>query len=337
MATILPVIAASFWPQLSIDFPAMITTSARLLRLLSLLQARRHWTARDLYDRLEVSGRTVRRDVERLRELGYPIHASPGLGGGYSMRAGSAMPPVLLEDDEAVAVAVALRAAAGSIAQMDEAAMGVLAKIDQVMPARLRKRASSLHSVTVSLPAALEMPAADVLMQIAGACRDQKKLTIGYADRAGRPSARQIEPVRLAHTGRRWYLVAWDVDRKDWRTFRADRISRIVEPGTHFTPRKLPQDVVKFVSQSISYEPYPCRARLKLAGSVSELAKRIPSWIGALEPLDEQHCVLSIGAPSPETLVAFMLMTGVDFELLEGKDLLPQLRVIARRLGRALA
>ena len=168
--------------ELSLDFPAMITTSARLLRLLSLLQARRHWTARDLYDRLEVSGRTVRRDVERLRELGYPIHASPGLGGGYSMRAGSAMPPVLLEDDEAVAVAVALRAAAGSIAQMDEAAMGVLAKIDQVMPARLRKRASSLHSVTVSLPAALEMPAADVLMQIAGACRDQKKLTIGYAD-----------------------------------------------------------------------------------------------------------------------------------------------------------
>ena len=153
------------------------------------------------------------------------------------MRAGSAMPPVLLEDDEAVAVAVALRAAAGSIAQMDEAAMGVLAKIDQVMPARLRKRASSLHSVTVSLPAALEMPAADVLMQIAGACRDQKKLTIGYADRAGRPSARQIEPVRLAHTGRRWYLVAWDVDRKDWRTFRADRIGRIVEPGTHFKLR----------------------------------------------------------------------------------------------------
>jgi predicted DNA-binding transcriptional regulator YafY len=220
---------------------------------------------------------------------------------------------------------------------MDEAAIGVLAKIDQVMPAKLRKRATSLHSVTVSLPGAHEVPAAHALMQIAGACRDNKKLTIGYADRTGRQSARQIEPVRLAHTGRRWYLVAWDLERQDWRTFRADRIGRIVEPGTHFTPRQLPQDIVKFVSQSISYEPYACRARLKLEGPVAEMTKRIPSWIGALEPLGEQHCVLSIGAPSPEALVAFMLLAGVDFEMLEGKELLPQLRGIARRLGRALA
>lgn len=131
--------------------------------------------------------------------------------------------------------------------------------------------------------------------------------------------------------------VAWDADRKDWRTFRVDRVGKIVEPGTHFTARKLPHDVVKFVSQSISYEPYACRARLKLAGTMTELAKRIPSWIGSLEPLGAQHCVLSVGAPSPETLVAFMLMAGVDFELLEGKELLPQLRTIARRLDRALA
>jgi predicted DNA-binding transcriptional regulator YafY len=315
----------------------MITTSARLLRLLSLLQSRRHWTARDLYERLQVSGRTVRRDVERLRELGYPIHASPGLGGGYSMRPGSAMPPVLLDDDEAVAVAVAMRAAAGSIGQMDEAAMGVLAKIDQVMPARLRKRASSLHSVTVSLPGVQDVPVADALMQIAGACRDQKKLTIDYADRAGRQTARQIEPVRLAHTGRRWYLVAWDLERKDWRTFRADRIGRVVASGNRFVSRKLPQDVVKFVSQSISYEPYSCRARLKLAGSVGEMAKRIPSWIGMLEPLDAQHCVLSVGAPSPAALAGFMLMAGVDFELLDAQELLPQLRTVARRLSHALA
>jgi predicted DNA-binding transcriptional regulator YafY len=220
---------------------------------------------------------------------------------------------------------------------MDEAAMGVLAKIDQVMPARLRKRASSLHSVTVSLPGVQEVPAADSLMQIAGACRDQKKLTIDYADRAGRQSARQIEPVRLAHTGRRWYLVAWDLERKDWRTFRADRIGRVVETGAHFTPRKLPHDVVKFVSQSISYEPYACRARLKLAGAVDELAKRIPSWIGMLEPLDSQHCMLSVGAPTPEALVAFMLMAGVDFQLLDAQELRPQLRTVARRLSRALA
>jgi predicted DNA-binding transcriptional regulator YafY len=314
----------------------MLTTSARLLRLLSLLQSRHHWTSHDLCERLEMSARTVRRDVDRLRELGYPIHASPGLGGGYSMRAGSAMPPVLLEDDEAVAVAVALRAAAGSIAHMDEAAVGVLAKIDQVMPARLRKRASSLHAVTVSLPGVQDVPAAGSLMQIAGACRDHKRLTIGYQDRGGRESSRRIEPVRLAHTGRRWYLVAWDMERDDWRTFRADRISRVSEPGTHFTPRKLPRDVVTFVSQSIAYEPYSCRARLKLKGKQGELAKRIPSWIGVLEPHDAEHCVLSVGAPTPEALVAFMLMAGVDFQLLDAKELLPQLRGISQRLQRAL-
>jgi len=233
-------------------------------------------------------------------------------------------------------VAVALRAAAGSIAHMDVAAIDVLAKIDQVMPARLRKRASSLHAVTVSLPGAHDTPAADALMQIAGACRDQKRLTIGYADRGGRESSRRIEPVRLAHTGRRWYLVAWDLERDDWRTFRADRIRRVVESGAHFTPRKLPQDVVTFVSQSIAYEPYSCRARLKLDGSHADLSKRIPSWIGVLESLDARHCILSVGAPSPEALVAFMLFAGVDFELLDAKELVPQLREIAGRLNRAL-
>jgi predicted DNA-binding transcriptional regulator YafY len=209
-----------------------MATSARLLRLLALLQSRRHWPSRELSERLGVNARTVRRDVDRLRELGYPIHASSGLGGGYAMGPGSTMPPMLLEDDEAVAVAVALRAAAGSIAHMDEAAIGVLAKIDQVMPARLRKRASGLHSITISLPGASNAPAADVLMRIAGACRDQKKLTIHYKDRRDQASARQIEPHRLAHTGRLWYLVAWDAERQDWRTFRVDRMA-LWSPSTH--------------------------------------------------------------------------------------------------------
>ena len=314
----------------------MITTSARLLRLLSLLQSRRHWSSRELSERLSVDARTVRRDVDRLRELGYPIDASSGLGGGYAMGQGTTMPPMLLEDDEAVAVAVALRAAAGSIAHMDEAALGVLAKIDQVMPARLRKRASSLHSITLSLPGAGAVPAADTLMQIAGACRDQKKLTIHYTDRDDQASARQVEPHRLAHTGRLWYLVAWDTTRNGWRTFRADRIAKVAARGARFTPRRLPKDAATFVSESIAYEPYAYRARLRLQGSREELARQIPGWLGALEPVDEHNCILSTGAPSAAALLAMMLFVDRDFELLNPRELLPELRKVTARLTHAL-
>jgi len=314
----------------------MLSTSARLLRLLSLLQTRRHWPARELSDRLDIDERTVRRDIGRLRDLGYPVHASSGLGGGYSMRPGASMPPVLLEDDEAVAVALALRAAAGSVGQMDEAALGVLAKIDQVMPARLRKRASGLHSITVSMPTKRDLPKANVLMQIAGACRDQEKLRLQYRDRADKPSTRHIEPLRLAHTGSVWYLVAWDLDRDDWRTFRVDRISSATATGAQFVPRKLPQDVVTFVSQAISYSPFQYRVRLKIKGSAEELAKRIPSWTGVLEQLDGTSAVLSIGAPTVEALTSLMLFTGSEFEVLEPLDLLPELRKVAERLTRSL-
>lgn len=314
----------------------MLATSTRLLRLLSLLQSRRHWPARDLSERLGIDVRTVRRDIDRLRELGYPIHASSGVGGGYSMRAGSTMPPMLLDDDEAVAVAVALRAAAGSVGRMDEAAAGVLAKIDQVMPARLRKRASALHAVTVTLPGASDVPPADLLMQLAGACRDCKRLTLQYKDRGDKESSRRIEPMRLAHTGRRWYLVAWDGERQGWRTFRADRILRAVATGGRFTPRKLPKDVVSFVSQSIAWEPFRYRVRLKLRGSAAQHARSIPSWTGVVEPLDENSCTLSIGAPAPESLVALMVLAGVDFEVIDAPAL-AELRKVAERLMRGMS
>ena len=315
----------------------MLPTSTRLLRLLSLLQSRRHWSGRDLSERLEIDQRTVRRDVDRLRELGYPVQAFSGHGGGYQLGAGSSMPPVLLTDDEAVAVAVALRAAAGSVAKMEETAIGLLAKLDQVLPARLRKRASALHSVTITLPGTDTAPAVDVLTRIAAACRDNLKLKLSYKDRAGKPTMRNLEPMRLAHTGRRWYLVAWDLDREDWRTFRVDRVQQVAAVGTQFVPRKFPGDIAAYVSQSIMYTAYTHRVRLKLKGAHDVLRKQVPLWCGQLEVLDDEHCSLNMGADSPEMLVTLMVMTGMDFELLDSHELKPQMRRIAERLGRGFS
>jgi len=313
----------------------MLPTSTRLLKLLSLLQSRRHWSGRDLSERLEIDQRTVRRDVDRLRELGYPVQAFSGHGGGYQLGAGSSVPPVLLTDDEAVAVAVALRAAAGSVAKMEETSIGLLAKLDQVLPARLRKRASALHSVTITLPGRESAPAVDVLTRIAAACRDNLKLKLSYKDRAGKGTMRNVEPMRLAHTGRRWYLVAWDQDREDWRTFRVDRVQQVAAVGEQFVPRKFPGDIVAYVSQSIMYTAYTHRVRLKLRGAHDVLRKQVPTWCGQLEPLDEEHCALSMGADSPEMLVTLMVMTGMEFELLDAQELKPQMRRIAERLARA--
>jgi predicted DNA-binding transcriptional regulator YafY len=314
---------------------AMLKTSTRLLRLLSLLQARRQWSSADLSERLEVDPRTVRRDVDRLRELGYPIHASTGLGGGYQLGAGSSMPPVLLNDDEAVAVAVALRAAAGSIGNMEDTAIGLLSKLDQLLPARLRKRASALHSVTLSLDPATAIPSVGVLTRIATACRDHMRLKLSYCDRQGKSTARSIEPLRLAHTGRRWYLVAWDEQRTDWRTFRVDRIGRLMSAGPQFSPRDFPEDITTFVSRSIAHSPYRLRMRLRLKGSAQALAKHVPPWCGVLEAVDDESCILSTGAESIEALAAQMVLTAAEFEILDAHELIPELRTIAERLYRA--
>jgi predicted DNA-binding transcriptional regulator YafY len=313
----------------------MLQTSARLLRLLSLLQQRRHWSGQELAERLEVDARTLRRDIDKLRELGYPVHASAGVGGGYQLGAGSSVPPVLLNDDEAVAIGFALRAAAGSVGKMEETSIGLLAKLDQVMPPRLRKRASALHSVTLSLANAQSAPPVDVLTRIASACRDHIRVKLNYKDRDGKGSSRTLEPLKLVHTGHRWYLVAWDTQRDDWRTFRVDRIERLVSSGPQFTPRKFPGDIAEYVSQAMRHVSYRYRVRLKLTGSLEMLAKKVPGWCGSLEPAGADACLLSTGADSIESLAAMMLMTGADFEILDAPELLPGLRAIAERLRRA--
>jgi predicted DNA-binding transcriptional regulator YafY len=263
------------------------------------------------------------------------VEASPGLGGGYQLKAGSSLPPVLLDDEEAVTVAVAVRAAASSVGKMEEAAVRLLAKLDQLLPLRLRRRASALHSVTISLAPPQSAPSIDVLTQLACACRDYMRLRISYRDRAGNVTSRAVEPIRLVHTGRLWYLVAWDSQRQDWRTFRIDRIQRAASSGPHFTPREFPGDIAAYVSRSISQVPYRYRMRVRLKGSAAELAKRIPSWCGALEVLDDESCTLSTGADSIEALAAQVVLTGADFDILEAPECLAGLREIAVRFERA--
>ena len=204
------------------------TTSSRLLTLLSLLQGRRDWPGAELADRLEVSGRTVRRDVDRLRELGYPVESLTGPAGGYRLAAGTALPPLLLDDDEAIAIAVGLRTAARtSVTGIEETSVRALVKLEQVLPSHLRRRVQALQSATMTLERG-GGPTADpqVLTQIAAACRDRERLRFGYEGRDGARTRREVEPHSLVNVGRRWYLVAWDCGRRDWRTFRIDRLTR---------------------------------------------------------------------------------------------------------------
>src|SRR5918994_1313406 len=298
--------------------PGMLKTSARALRLLSLLQVRREWSGEELSDRLGVDVRTIRRDVDRLRELGYVIDASAGRGGGYRLGAGTATPPLLLDDDEAVAVAVALGAAAGNAANTDDVALRVLAKLDQLLPKRLRRRLSALPAVTVSLVNPQSAVSLSVLAAVAAACRDQVQLRFSYRDMRGAATSRTVEPMRLVHTGRRWYLAAWDIGRGDWRTFRIDRVQaqpRLTTAG-RFVPRRPPEDFATMVSRAITSSHYRYQVRFRVRGSMAELRDRMPPWAGMLESLDEGHCVLTTGGDSCDHIAAMIIHWGVEFSLI---------------------
>lgn len=316
----------------------MIDTSSRLLRLLSVLQARSFWAGADLAERLEITSRTLRRDIDRLRSLGYVIEATSGPGGGYQLGKGSHLPPLMLDDDEAVAVTVALRSAADGFAGLGETALSVLTKLDQLLPARLRKRVGALQAMTVSVGGGA-VPSLDpeLLTTIAAACRDRERIEMQYRGRGAEVSTRKVEPLRLAHTGsRRWYLLAWDLGREDWRTFRVDRIEGIEALGVRFAAREPPGDVASYVAESISHAPYRHRVVVKLRGSVSELAAKVPPWCGVLEAIDDESCLLRTGAESVEGLVCQLILTGTGFELVEPRSLLPKIRRVVQRLERAV-
>jgi predicted DNA-binding transcriptional regulator YafY len=315
----------------------MLETSARLLRLLSLFQSRRYWSGADLAGRLEVTSRTLRRDVDKLRTLGYPIHSTSGAEGGYQLGAGATMPPLLLDDEEAVAVALGLRCGAtGSIEGIEEASVRALSKIEQILPPRLGRRVAALQAMIVTPPCTGSSVDARTLTAIAGACRDHETLRFRYSDHAGSPSARSVEPHRLVNTGRRWYLVAWDSERKDWRTFRVDRIRPRLTTGPSFAPRDPPaRDLAAYVSRGIGYAP-PCRARIKLLVAAEGVAGRLPPYVGLIEPIDEHSCFLDTGASTFESLAMHLVLLGVDFELAGPAELVNEVRRITDRYRRAI-
>jgi predicted DNA-binding transcriptional regulator YafY len=312
-------------------------TSSRLLTLLSLLQGRRDWPGGELAARLEVSGRTVRRDVERLRALGYPVESLTGPAGGYRLRAGTAMPPLLLDDDEAIAIAVGLRTAArASVTGIEETSVRALVKLEQVLPAHLRRRVRALQSATMTLPAGGPTVDPQTLTTIAAACRDCECVRFAYRGRDGTASRREVEPHSLVNLGRRWYLVAWDRGRRDWRTFRIDRLSGPASTGVRFAPRELPgKDAATYVSQRLSAAPNRYEARVTLHAPAETIRKRVsPHW-GHIEPIDDQRCEYRTGDDDLDWLAVRVAMLGVDFDVHEPPELADHLRLLARRLARA--
>jgi predicted DNA-binding transcriptional regulator YafY len=315
----------------------MTETSSRLLELLSLLQARRDWQGAELADRLEVSGRTLRRDIERLRQLGYPVESLTGPAGGYKLRAGTAMPPLLLDDEEAVAIAVGLRTAArASVTGIEETALQALVKLEQVLPAHLRRRVSALGSATITPPAGGPTVDPQHLTVIAAACRDSECLRFAYQSRDGTDSRREVEPHTIVNLGRRWYLVAWDRRRNDWRTFRVDRLERPASTGVGFEPRKLPtKDAAAYVERSITAAPSRFEARVTLHAAGDEIASRVPAYWGTVEPIDGHTCEYRTGDDDLGWLAVRIAMLGVDFDVHEPPELVEHLRALGERLERA--
>jgi predicted DNA-binding transcriptional regulator YafY len=314
----------------------MLDTSSRLLALLSLLQARREWSGPELADRLDVGVRTVRRDMERLRRLGYPVSATRGVAGGYRLGAGASLPPLLLDEEEAVAVAVGLRTAASvGVVGIEETAVRALGKLEQVLPTRLRRRVNAVGAATVPYPGT--GPAVDpaTLATIAGGCRDAERLRFAYRAHDGTSTRRLVEPHRLVHTGRRWYLVAWDADRADWRTFRVDRIERVAA-DRRFVPREPPaEDIAAYVARSVSSARDRYQARVVLRAPLAEVAGRVPHSVGTLEALDERACLLRTGSDWLGGLAVYVAEIGVDFEVLDPPEFVERVKQLAGRFARA--
>ncbi|WP_406008410.1 transcriptional regulator [Streptomyces sp. NBC_00637] len=322
-------------------------TPARLLQLLSLLQTPREWPGGELAGRLGVSRRTVRRDIDRLRELGYPVQASLGSDGGYRLVAGKAMPPLVLDDEEAVAIAVGLRAGAGhALEGVDEASVRALAKLEQVLPARLRHRVSTLQAATTPLTSGDGASIApETLTVIASTVAGQERLRFAYRAKDGTESRRLTEPYRLVSTGRRWYLVAYDLDREDWRTFRVDRVEDPFATGARFTPRELPTgSAAEYLRRSIHRRPdaYDYELDVTFEAPTEFVTTRLPTWLGTpvANPTagtdGEAGCRLRGTTGNPVEWVAMRLATlGCEFSVQGPPELIACVTELGGRLSRA--
>ncbi|TYB40913.1 helix-turn-helix transcriptional regulator [Actinomadura chibensis] len=317
----------------------MANTSSRTLRLLSLLQTHRYWPGAELADRLGVSVRTLRRDVDRLRDLGYPVEAQRGVDGGYQLAAGAALPPLVIDDEEAVALAVGLQAAAqGSVEGIAESSVRVLAKVVQVMPARLRRRVEALRAMTV--PAGFGGPSgtevdASVLTAIALACRDAERLRFGYTAANGDRTEREAEPYRLVRLGRRWYLVAYDLTRHDWRNFRVDRLSRLDVTGARFRPRDLPAaDAAEFVRAAVDERARSYQVEALVRAPAETVRGRIGRWC-TVEEVDDGNCRVRMTSDSLDWPSMALGAARADFQIVEPPELRAFMREWASRFSRA--
>ncbi len=315
----------------------MANTSSRTLRLLSLLQTHRYWPGGELAERLGVSPRTLRRDVDRLRELGYPVEAQRGVDGGYQLAPGAALPPLLVDDEEAVALAIGLRVAAqGAVAGIEEASIRAFTKIVQVMPPRLRRRVDALRTATVPVVwsggATIDSAA---LTTVAQACRDEERLRFSYTARAGERTERHVEPHRLVSLGRRWYLVAYDLTRHDWRSFRLDRLTGTPVTGDRFRPRELPaEDAATFVRAAIGKSPAQHRIEAIVHAPAETVRSAVGQWT-TVEDLGPDRCRMSMTSENLDWPMLALGAVGADFEVVSPPELSERVREWAERFSRA--
>jgi predicted DNA-binding transcriptional regulator YafY len=319
----------------------MANTSSRALRLLSLLQACQYWPGAELAERLGVSARTLRRDVDRLRELGYPVQAHPGVNGGYQLAAGAALPPLVVDDEEAVALAVGLQLAAqGSVGHgpVAEASARALAKVTQVMPPRLRRQVEAVAAMTqaVTWDGSGVSVAPGVLARTALACRDAERVRFGYTAVGGERTGRHVEPHRLVALDRRWYLVAYDLDRQGWRTFRLDRFA---EPpaatGARFRPRELPGgDAAEFVRRNIATVPATHEVEVEVEGEGRAVRAKIGRW-ATVTALGPGRCLVRMTPDNLDWPVIALGMAGADFRVISPPELADRVRDWGERFALA--
>jgi predicted DNA-binding transcriptional regulator YafY len=317
----------------------MRETSARLLRLLSLLQLRREWSGTDLAGRLDVTPRTIRRDVDKLRELGYPVDATRGVAGGYRLGAGAELPPLLLDDEEAVAVAIGLRTAtSGAVAGIEESSVRALAKLERVLPNHLRRRVGALQAFTAALPVATASVDHELLSMIAAAARDRERLRFAYRRHDGSSGRRLVEPSRLVHADRRWYLVAWDVERDDWRTFRVDRIEGQPSLDRRFEPRDPPaEDIAAYVQRNVVRARGRVEARVLLHTPLERARQQVPQLSAALSAVDERSCLLATSSEWYGGLAVYVASMGCEFEVLDPPEFAAEIARLAGAFTRAAA
>ncbi|WP_329108731.1 YafY family transcriptional regulator [Micromonospora sp. NBC_01699] len=306
-------------------------TTERVLTLLGLLQQRQVWTGPELAERLGVTPRTVRRDVERLRTLGYSVQASQGVGGGYQLGPGKDLPPLLLDDEEAIATAVSLLAGAGGgVVGAGDASLRALTKLDRVLPVRLRHEVRALAGSVESFGGGRTPVDPEALMTLARACRDEVEAGFDYPS-GSEVRRRRVEPYRLVASDRRWYLLAYDLDRDDWRSFRLDRMTEVSVRTWRFRPRPAP-DAAAYVQEGVANRVYPYRAHFLVHASADTVRAQIPASAAVVRQRGSELCEVLSGAASLDFVLMHVLLLGHEFEVLDPPELRARCRVLAERL-----